>query len=80
MAIEGLDDRTQRSVGINLTGGHVNAAEICTRVFKAPTFDVLLSDYLKIKGIETNITELGWVDDLSGDAIAEEEGEEEEAY
>jgi hypothetical protein len=80
VAIEGLDDRTQRSVGINLTGGHVNAAEICTRVFKAPTFDVLLSDYLKIKGIETNITELGWVDDLSGDAIAEEEGEEEEAY
>jgi hypothetical protein len=77
--IEGLDDRTQRSIGINLTGGHVNAVEICTRVFKAPTFDVLLADYLESKGIETNLAELAelaWIDDQSGDGVEDEDDEE----
>jgi hypothetical protein len=74
--IEGLDDRTQRSIGINLTGGHINAVEICTRVFKAPTFDVLLADYLAEKGIETNLAELTWIDDRSGDTVEEEDDEE----
>jgi hypothetical protein len=73
--IEGVDDRTQRSIGINLTGGHVNAVEICTRVFKAPTFDVLLADYLEAKGIQTDIVDLGWIVDASG---VEEEDEEDE--
>lgn len=80
VAVEGLDERTQRSVGINLTGGHVNAAEICTRVFKAPTYDVLLADYLMTKGIVTTVVEVGWIDDQSGEDLDEETEEEEEAF
>jgi hypothetical protein len=46
IAIEGLDEYTKRSVAVNLTGGFVNAVEICARVYKAPTFEVLLADFL----------------------------------
>jgi hypothetical protein len=73
--IEGIDDRTQRSIGINLTGGHINAVEICTRVFKAPTFDQLLADLLQSKGIQTDAVDVTWIDDHSGD---EEELQEDE--
>lgn len=78
VAIEGIDERTQRSIGINLTGGHVNAVEICTRVFKAPTLDTLLADYrAEMEGLENTETALEWIDDFSGDDLAEEESEEE---
>lgn len=40
-AIEGLDNTTQRAVGINLTGGANNAIEICCSAMKYPTFDML---------------------------------------
>lgn len=43
--IKGLDQTTQRAVGVNLTGGHVNAVEICCNVFQAPTMDVLLKAF-----------------------------------
>jgi hypothetical protein len=76
--IEGLDDATQRSIGVNLTAGHVNAVEIAVKVFKAPTFDMLLSDYLASKGVQANIaTDVGWVD--SGTGALEEEDDEETA-
>lgn len=76
--IEGIDDRTQRSIGINLTGGHVNAVEICNRLYKAPSFDQLLSDYLaELAGREATDEVVDWVDDLSGNAVEEEESEEE---
>lgn len=77
--IEGIDDRTQRSIGINLTGGHVNAVELCTRVYKAPTFDTLLADYQAAKeGRENEETILEWVDDFSGEQLEEEGLEESE--
>ena len=77
--IEGIDDRTQRSIGINLTGGHVNAVEICTRLYKAPTFDTLLVNYLAEKEGSDNAQyqALDWLDDESGDNLEGEESEEE---
>lgn len=75
IAVEGLDENQRRSVGINLTGGFVNAAEICIRVFKAPTFDVLLADFL---GEElTSTVTAQWHEDGSGlEAEDTEEAEE----
>lgn len=43
--IEGIDDRKRRALGINLSGGHVNAVEICCSVYAAPTFDTLLNAF-----------------------------------
>lgn len=74
--IEGLDDLTQRSIGVNMMGGHVNAVEIAVKVFRAPTFDVLLSDYLASKGVESDIaTDVGWVDAGAAGTIEEDEDE-----
>lgn len=74
--IEGVDERTQRSVGINLTGGHVNAVEICTRVYKAPPFDTLLADYRAERaGVEPAADTLEWMDDYSGEGVRGEEAD-----
>ena len=43
--IKDVDHQTQRAIGVNLTGGHVNAVEICCNVLKAPTLDLLLSAF-----------------------------------
>ena len=40
--IRGVDHMTQRAVGVNMTGGHVNAVENCCNVLSAPTMDELL--------------------------------------
>jgi hypothetical protein len=36
--IDGISEREQRIIGLNLTGGVSNAAEVCTMVYKMPTF------------------------------------------
>lgn len=36
--IYGLTDEERRAVGVNLTGGVSNAVEICTNVFKLPSY------------------------------------------
>lgn len=64
IAVEGLDENTRRAVGINLTGGFVNAVELCVRVYKAPTFEMLLAD-LKGEIIE-NESAMTWHEDGSG--------------
>lgn len=43
--IKDIDETTQRAIGINLTGGHVNALEISCAAFKAPTLDTLLQAF-----------------------------------
>lgn len=43
--IVGIPEALQRSTGINLTGGYVNAVEILTSVFHAPTFDQIVAYY-----------------------------------
>lgn len=43
--IEGIDEQVQRAVGINLSGGFVNAVEICVSLYKAPTMDELLAAF-----------------------------------
>lgn len=43
--IAGRSEALQRAVGINLSGGYVNAVEICTSLFMAPSFDRLLVDF-----------------------------------
>lgn len=53
--IRGIDQMTQRAIGINLSGGHVNAVEICQNVYKAPSMDQLLDAFRKKKGIEAVI-------------------------
>lgn len=42
ISIEGVDEYTQRMMGINMSAGHVNAVEICNNLFKMPPlFDLL---------------------------------------
>ncbi len=43
--IRGKSEAVQRAVGINLSGGFVNAVEICVAMYSAPTFDRLLADF-----------------------------------
>lgn len=45
--IKGLDEITQRSIGINLTGGPTNALEIAHHAFGFPLVDELLDDFLQ---------------------------------
>ena len=45
--IQGMSTQVQRSVGINLSGGNVNAVEICMQAFNAPSFDELLEAFQK---------------------------------
>lgn len=44
--IEGLSELEQRQLGINLSGGIVNANEFCVMALGAPTQDELLRDFL----------------------------------
>lgn len=44
--VKGVSEHAQRMAGINLTGGHVNAVEIVCDLYKAPTFDQLLEDFM----------------------------------
>lgn len=43
--IVGISETMQRATGINLSGGYVNAVEIMTNVFNAPTFHQILAYY-----------------------------------
>lgn len=74
--IVGIPDSTRRSVGINLTGGFVNASEICGRLYKAPSFDTLLAAYRASQGVSEAVVEVeAWSDEGE---VALEEGEETE--
>jgi hypothetical protein len=50
-AIAGITEDMKRRQGINLTAGPVNAVEICTALYKAPTFGQLLEGFKLDKGI-----------------------------
>lgn len=76
VAVEGLDEFQRRAIGINLTGGFVNASEICIRAFKAPTFQTLLSEFMGQSQTDGLVT--AWHEDGSG-LEAEEAEETEEA-
>jgi hypothetical protein len=43
--MEGVTEHHRREVGVNLTGGRVNAVEICEKILGAPTLDQLLADF-----------------------------------
>lgn len=45
--IEGVDEYTQRMMGINMSAGHTNAVEICCNLFKMPPLKVLLDEFRK---------------------------------
>lgn len=46
ISIEGVSEQTRRMQGINLNGGHTNAVEICVGLFKLPTLDMLLDQFI----------------------------------
>ena len=48
--IKNITDREQRLIGINLSGGVVNAVELCNTAFKLPT----LSEWLVIARADPN--------------------------
>jgi hypothetical protein len=76
--IQGVDELTLRSIGVNLTGGHVNAVEICNRMYKMPSFDRLLGAYKQHLGLpvlEEEMTSV-WAD--GGLHMAEEDDDDEE--
>ena len=47
--VRGMDERTQRSVGINFTAPLVNNAEICYHIFKQPSPMEMLAHYQAYK-------------------------------
>lgn len=50
-SMEGIDEEVQRRAGINLTGGKMNALEICTDTMFFPDLHDLLDEFKKEKGI-----------------------------
>jgi len=51
VSIEGVSEHTRRMQGINLSGGHTNAVEVCMGLFNMPSLDVLLEQFV----IDNNI-------------------------
>ena len=47
--IEGVDERERRLAGLNMSGGYVNAVEICQQLFHAPSMTDMLAEYRKQK-------------------------------
>jgi hypothetical protein len=45
--IEGIDLETQRRIGLNLSGGHVNAGEICRDLYKLPSIQEYEAGFLE---------------------------------
>ncbi len=43
--IKNVPEIVQRHAGINITGGHVNAVEICNNILKFPDMEVILKQY-----------------------------------
>jgi hypothetical protein len=43
--IRNVPEIYRRSIGINLSGGFVNAVEICMQVYNAPSFNTLLAAF-----------------------------------
>lgn len=43
--VQGISETTMRAIGVNLTGGAVNALEVCHDVYGFPLIDTLLDDY-----------------------------------
>lgn len=54
ICIEGITLNEQKMVGINLSSGQTNAAEICMTLFKMPTFETLLDEFKR----DQNLTKL----------------------
>ena len=52
--IEGIDMELQRAIGINMSGGHVNAVEICQSAYRAPSMDTFLESFCQDKAITLN--------------------------
>jgi hypothetical protein len=48
--MEGIDEATMRTAGYNLTGGKINALEICMTTMNFPHPDVLLQQFLAEQG------------------------------
>lgn len=49
--MKGITDHHRREVGVNLSGGKVNAVEICEKILKAPSLDTLLSGFMESQGM-----------------------------
>lgn len=43
--IQNVPEIYRRAIGVNLSGGFVNAVEICMQVYGAPSFNALLAEY-----------------------------------
>lgn len=53
--IKDVPEIYRRSVGVNLSGGYVNAVEICMQVFNAPSLDTLLATYDELQHQPMNV-------------------------
>jgi hypothetical protein len=52
ISIKGVEESVMRMEGINLSGGHTNAMEICTALFGMPTLDEMLDAFEESLAIE----------------------------
>lgn len=78
--IQGIPEQLQRAIGINLSGGHVNAVEIAVKAFGAPTMDELLTRFnAHLNGIEAAVEAIPSARDSFMDSgVVEENAEDEE--
>lgn len=56
--IKGVPEAVKREMGVNLTAGRVNAIEICQKILKAPTMDMLLAAYVDQKAAQGNVVQV----------------------
>ena len=47
ISIAGVTEAQQRTQGLNISAGHVNAVEIVTELYGLPTMEMLLSSFEK---------------------------------
>lgn len=50
-AIQGVSEQQRRMQGVNLTGGHTNAVQICVAWYKAPSFSQMLEAFENSLGL-----------------------------
>jgi hypothetical protein len=76
--MKGISDHYRREVGVNLTGGKVNAVEICEKILAAPSLDTLLESFRKEQGLDEGMIDERYIE--TRDPISEKRAEETLAY
>jgi hypothetical protein len=59
--MKGISEHHRREVGVNLTGGRVNAVEIGQKILGMPEMDELVSEFCHENGIEAPLVDSRYI-------------------